>query len=235
MESLAAFCGRTGRTELLLQWDAGKNLPLTPEAVSSGSGRKVWWRCGRGHDWQAAVFARRAGGGCPVCAGKVIVPGENDLKRLFPAVAAQWHPTKNGTAGPETVSPGSNRKVWWLCPLGHAYQAAVAARTARGSGCPYCAGRKVLPGFNDLSAAAPLVAAQWHPTLNGELTPEMVTAGSRRKVWWQCPQGHVWKAAVCARAGGRKTGCPVCAGGAKRRAGSRAGAENMPGPGKISS
>ncbi|MFQ9918651.1 MAG: zinc-ribbon domain-containing protein [Flavonifractor plautii] len=40
----------------------------------------------------------------------------------------------------------------------------------------------------------------------------MVTAGSRRKVWWQCPEGHVWKAVVYSRAGKRKCGCPVCAG-----------------------
>ena len=58
-----------------------------------------------------------------------------------------------------------------------------------GSGCPYCAGRKVLPGFNDLVTLAPEVAKQWHPALNGNLTPEMVTAGTKRKVWWECDQG----------------------------------------------
>ena len=95
----------------------------------------------------------------------------------------------------------------------------MAARTERGCGCPYCAGRKVLPGFNDLATADPRVAAQWHPTLNGSLTPEAVTAGSRKKVWWVCPEGHVWKAAVYARAGSWKSGCPVCAGRVRRRGG----------------
>lgn len=86
------------------------------------------------------------------------------------------------------------------------------------SGCPYCAGRKVLPGFNDLATLAPDVAQQWHPTLNGALTPQMVTAGSHRKVWWECEQGHVWKAVIYPRTGLKKCGCPVCAGrtGAKR-------------------
>ena len=42
---------------------------------------------------------------------------------------------------------------------------------------PYCAGRKVLAGFNDLATLAPEVACQWHTTLNGSLTPDMVTAG----------------------------------------------------------
>ena len=107
--------------------------------------------------------------------------------------------------------------MWWLCERGHPYQAVVAARTTHGSGCPYCAGRRVLAGFNDLATTVPRVAAQWHPTLNGGLTPEMVTAGSRKKVWWQCSEGHVWKAAVYARAGAQKSGCPVCAGRVRQR------------------
>ena len=98
--------------------------------------------------------------------------------------------------------PASNRKAWWKCPLGHSYSAVISSRALRGSDCPYCAGSKALAGFNDLAAKAPDVAAQWHPTLNGNLTPEMVTPGSHRRVWWQCPLGHTWKAFVYSRTGG---------------------------------
>jgi hypothetical protein len=70
----------------------------------------------------------------------------------------------------------------------------------------------VLAGFNDLATLEPEVAEQWHPTLNGILKPSMVTAGSHRKVWWQCSKGHVWKAVVYSRTGPQKCGCPVCAG-----------------------
>ena len=87
----------------------------------------------------------------------------------------------------------------------------------RGDGCPYCANRKVLPGFNDLATAAPLVAKQWHESLNGALTPEMVTAGSHKKAWWRCSYGHVWKAAIYSRAGVQQCGCPVCAGKTRRK------------------
>ena len=88
---------------------------------------------------------------------------------------------------------------------------------ARGNGCPYCANRKVLPGFNDLATAAPLVAKQWHETLNGALTPEMVTAGSHKKAWWICPYGHIWKATIYSHAVVQQCGCPVCAGRTKRK------------------
>ena len=114
------------------------------------------------------------------------------------------------------MTPSSNRSVWWLCEKGHEYKAAVASRTINASGCPYCANRRALPGFNDLATLEPRLATQWHPTLNGALTPQDVTCGSKRKVWWQCAEGHVWKAVVYSRAGVQKTGCPVCAGRVKK-------------------
>lgn len=203
----------TTHPDLARQWHPSKNGGLRPEAVVAGTRKKVWWQCEKGHVWQATV-ASRAGGGvsCPVCTGKKVIAGENDFARYFPEVAAQWHPRRNGPLRPDQLSPYSNRRVWWICALGHEWQAAVSARTMHGNGCPYCAGRKVLAGFNDLATVEPRVAAQWHPTLNGMLTPEMVTVGSHRKVWWQCPDGHVWKAVVHSRTSVRKCGCPVCAG-----------------------
>lgn len=199
--------------DIAAQWHPEKNAPLSPRDVVPGSHAKVWWKCEYGHEWQAAVLSRTGNGnGCPVCAGKQILPGENDLASAFPQVAAQWHPTRNGTLTPRDVPPYSNRRVWWVCELGHEYAAVTAQRTTGASDCPYCTGRKVLPGFNDLETKEPRIAAQWHPTLNETLTPRMVTTGSRKKVWWQCGEGHVWKAVVYSRAGTQKSGCPVCAG-----------------------
>ncbi|MDO5785898.1 MAG: zinc-ribbon domain-containing protein [Eubacteriales bacterium] len=206
----------TTHADLARQWHPTKNGTLTPSDVVGGTWKKVWWRCPKGHEWRTTVVSRTSGGvGCPVCAGKVIISGENDLASCFPVIAAQWDPACNSSLTPESISPFSNRKVWWKCELGHVYTAAVSARTMHNSGCPYCAGRKVLVGFNDLASLQPQIAAQWHPTLNGALTPEMVTVGSHKKVWWECPEGHVWKAVIHSRAGNRKCSCPVCAGKVK--------------------
>ena len=198
------------------QWDRERNGTLSPEAVLPGSSVKVWWRCEKGHRWQASVKSRCSNGaGCPVCTGKQVLPGENDLASQFPELAAQWDSTRNGALLPQQVTAFSNRKVWWVCGLGHAYAAVISSRTMAAAGCPYCAGKKVLPGFNDLQTRYPAIAAQWEPELNGSLTPEMVTPGSKRKVWWQCSDGHVWKTVVYSRTGPKKTGCPVCAGRVK--------------------
>lgn len=200
------------------EWDAAKNVPLLPTQVISGTRRKVWWRCPKGHSWRAAVYSRTTlGTGCPVCTGRQALAGENDLATLYPDIAAQWDEEKNGVLHPNNVTAGSNRRVWWKCEKGHSYRAMIAQRVQRGDGCPYCANRKVLPGFNDLATAAPLVAKQWHESLNGALTPEMVTAGSHKKAWWRCSYGHVWKATIYSRAGVQQCGCPVCAGKTKRK------------------
>ena len=210
----------TNNPELARQWHPTKNGDLTPSDVVPGTRRKVWWVCDKGHEWRAAVSARVNGSGCPVCTSKTIIPGENDLASQYPAVAAQWHPTKNGTLTPEQVAPASNKKVWWICDKGHEYQATIASRTQRGGGCPYCANTKVLPGFNDLATKYPSVAAEWHPTKNAPLTPDHVLPGSRRKVWWQCKNGHSWQAVIYSRTGSQNSGCPFCTGYAngKRRA-----------------
>ena len=204
--------------ELARQWDAEKNAPLTPQQVTAGTRRKVWWKCARGHSWRASVASRaNQKTGCPICGGKEVQKGFNDLASLYPALAGEWDAAKNGALTPESVTPASNRKVWWRCEKGHSYRAVIAQRVQRGSGCPYCTNRKVLPGFNDLATVQPLIARQWHPTLNGGLTPEMVTAGSNRKVWWQCPLGHTWKAVIYSRAGSQRCGCPICAGKGKQK------------------
>lgn len=196
------------------EWAYGLNGILTPENVVPGSKRKVWWRCKKDHVWMAEICSRSRGSGCPYCAGKRICAGENDLATASPRLANEWNDELNGTLTPRDVTKYSNRRVWWRCPLGHEYQAAINARS-KGSGCPYCAGRRVLIGFNDLASQEPALAEQWAQDMNEGLTPEMVTTGSHRRAWWRCSEGHVWRAIIYSRARGKHCGCPVCAGKVK--------------------
>jgi hypothetical protein len=119
--------------------------------------------------------------------------------------------------GPEEVSAGSKRRVWWHCAAGHEWQATVESRALRGHGCPYCAGKRAAPETS-LAATHPALAAEWHPSRNGVLRPEDVRAGSARKVWWRCSRTprHLWQAQILARALAG-TGCPRCAALRRRR------------------
>ncbi len=77
----------------------------------------------------------------------------------------QWDQKRN-THKPSEVTFGSNKKVWWIGECGHNWEASVNDRT-QGQGCPYCAGKRVLKGFNDLETLSPKIAAQWHPKKTG--------------------------------------------------------------------
>lgn len=193
--------------QLAAQWHPTRNGRLTPRDVTPGSHKKVWWKCSYNHDWQAVVSSRSAGCGCPYCSGRRATE-ETCLATVRPDVAADWHPTKNGTLTTRNVTAFSSRSVWWTCKRGHQWMSSISNRT-QGNGCPYCAGR--LPCQDTcLETRNPGLAAEWHATLNGHLTPRHVTSGSHKKVWWKCKKGHEWQTPVFQRT--RGSGCPYCAG-----------------------
>ena len=199
----------TTHPKLAAQWHPTKNGDLKPTEVTASSVNKIWWLGSCGHVWEARIKSRAEGRGCLYCAGRKVLVGFNDLATKRPDLAAEWHPTKNGDLKPEDVTYGSGKKVWWLGSCGHEWEAAINRRAA-GRGCLYCSSQKVLPGFNDLATKRPDLAAEWHPTKNGDLKPEDVTAGSSKKVWWKCKVcGHSWQAPPARRVVG--AGCPVCA------------------------
>jgi hypothetical protein len=131
------------------------------------------------------------------------------LAETHPHLVVQWHPHLNGPLRPADVTGGSNRRVWWICPVGHEWLAQVGSRARAGTGCPYCAGTR--PSAQTcLAATRPDLAAEWHPFRNGRLAVSEVSAGSSRMVWWRCSQGHEWEARIRHRAREQHR-CPACA------------------------
>lgn len=104
-----------------------------PSMVTSGSAKKLRWKCSRGHTWSAIVKNRTLLlTGCPYCAGTLPIIGETDLATLRPDIASEaygWDPT--------TVTVSSGYKRNWQCSLGHRWTATVSSR-ARLTGCPIC-------------------------------------------------------------------------------------------------
>jgi DNA-directed RNA polymerase subunit RPC12/RpoP len=198
--------------ELAREWHPKKNGKLTPLTVVAGSERKVWWRCRRGHEWQATVAGRAvAGRNCPMCAGQVVTR-ETSLGARAPGALRFWHPTKNRPLTPWSVAPHTSRKAWWRCPKGadHVWLGPIATQGASGGRCPYCSHRR-LSSTNCLATRYPKVAKQWHPTLNGKVTPKDILGAVSRKFWWRCEVGHAWLALVSNRTR-LGAGCPVCSG-----------------------
>jgi len=344
--------------DLLKEWHQDRNGILTPSDVVAGSIRKVWWICGRGHEWRASIRGRsKQGKGCPYCYSRTsrlqlrlycelksifdqakhraIVSGaevdifipqlslgieidslywhknkvqkertkdnlltrngirlirlrekglvrisdsdiyfsskeshlaiihrlvrqichkeqlDDEFKRklsvylkkktlqkedeyrqlqdrlprplqgaslqeLYPNLAREWHPIKNGAFLASDAYIGSGEKVWWECNSGHEWQARIQARV-RGTGCPFCSrSSRALALYNpslspnpSLENLYPNVALEWHPTRNRPIEPKNVTPHSHYNAWWKCKYGHEWQAYVYNRI--RRKGCPICA------------------------
>lgn len=201
-------------------WVPSLNNGLTADQVHSGTNKRYTWRCPRGHAWVAPVnrmvsahnnqpLGRHLSTtGCPVCGtshNQHLTP-RGTIAQEYPHLVTEWDFSRNDpNVTPDTVTAGSDRKIWWLCSLGHSWQAQAKSRCSRGLGCPYCSHRRVLPGYNDLATLDPALAACWHPTLNDTLTPEMVTPRSSKSVYWLCPQGHTSQGNVSAKVGSSLT------------------------------
>lgn len=121
---------------LVSQWS--RNNKLSPTEVASGSTKSIEWICSKGHIWKTSPAARSSGLGCAVCSRKRFVPGQNDLELLFPEIAAEWHPIRNGDLKPSQVAPTVG-SYWWLCKRGHEWKATAGGRTTHGKGCKRCA------------------------------------------------------------------------------------------------
>ena len=111
--------------EIAEEWHIRKNVELSPFDVTPSSGKKVWWNCQKGHEWEATINDRKKGSGCPYCSG-TFVSLDYNLTVKHPELEGEWHPSKNGDLKPNQVTPGSDRKVWWVCIKGHGWEAARA-------------------------------------------------------------------------------------------------------------
>lgn len=194
--------------KIALQWHPTKNLPLTPEEITPGSGKKVWWLCPNGHEWKAQINNRAKGSGCPYCAGQKPT-AERNFTTEYPELLKEWDSEKNHKK-PEDFTPRANAKVWWKCEKGHSWQATITNRTrdTNKNGCPCCSNKKLCED-NSLAQVRPEIAKDWHPNKNAPLTPKDVIAGGNKKVWWVCKLGHEWKATIGNRVL-NGTGCPKC-------------------------
>lgn len=189
---------KTTNPELALEADG-----WDPTKFFAGSESKMTWKCSKDerHIWQAKIYSRLHGKGCPFCSNQKTLVGVNDLATTNPDLAQQAHGWD-----PRNFTAGSERILEWTCSTysNHIWRAAIKART-RGTGCPYCSHNKLLQGFNDFATRYPELASQavgWDPT--------SVITGTGQKLQWRCPgdSTHIWRTSITSRIIG--SGCPTC-------------------------
>jgi len=173
----------------------------TSAVMAGNSTKRLQWLCDLGHVYIKSVSNRALrGDGCPICSGRQVLAGFNDLATTHPVLASE----ANGW-DPATIRPGSNRKFEWMCLEGHIWVASINSRTGPNkSGCPFCSNQRVLSGYNDMLTTYPNLAREafgWDPTT--------VIAGTPKKLEWKCESGHKWVVSGDSRM--RGSGCPSCA------------------------
>ena len=151
-----------------------------PTQVLPRSGKKVLWQCPKDerHIYLSSPD-NRARNSCPVCSGKHVIAGVNDLATTHPQIAEEaygWDP--------RTKTAGSSAKVDWKCSKNHpTWNTSISSRTSSAlPQCPYCAGKRAIPGETDLATLYPKIAQEasgWDPSL--------VLPFSHKYLTWQCP------------------------------------------------
>lgn len=207
--------------EIAKQWDEEKNGDLTPEHVTPGSNKRVWWnclksKCGCEHNWIVSV-SNRVKKNCPYCSKRKTCPCNSLATRTD--VMRWWHPTRNQGIDPSTITQFSNKLVWWkcqnvrTCECEHDWKTTVWSVTS-GTRCPFCANLKICL-HTSLAYNRPDVMEFWHPTKNKDIDPNNVSVKSGLKVWWRCSKDvnrcgcyHEWKTSISHVATGKR--CPYC-------------------------
>ena len=192
--------------ELVSEWSE-KNLLLTPDGITFGSNKKVWWKGTCGHEWQTSVKARFNGEKCPICSGARVIAGINDLQTTHPEIASEWS-EKNLPLKPDEVNAKSRKNDWWRCgKCGNEWKSVINARV-KGTVCPVCAEREVLAGYNDLATTDNQLLSEWDYKQN-KLKPTEVSRTSAKRAWWKCRHGHSWSMKINERTILNK-GCRIC-------------------------
>ena len=193
--------------QLVFEW--AKQNKISPMDVTIGSHKRIWWKGECGHEWEAIVKNRVNGSGCPYCSGNAVLTGFNDAATAAPWIVSEWS-EKNGDLKPSDVTAQANKKVWWKGECGHEWQARVADRINKHTGCPYCTNERVEKGVNDITALLPELAAEMAEEGICSSGSQAHTINSHAMVRWKCRDcGCEWDAQIFTRVRGG-AGCPMC-------------------------
>lgn len=164
-ESIKEAVGLDDRLRVI--WDSEQNG--APDSLELQINKEYAWKCPVcGYRWTRRLGKERDSKGCPACLGKVVIPGWTDLATCNPDIAEEWDYERNGNLTPSDIVSGSAKRVWWKCQkCGGEWQAPPVKRKIGKGSCPYCAGRKLKKGVNDLASQYPEVALDYLPELNG--------------------------------------------------------------------
>lgn len=149
---------------------------------------------------------------CLYCNNQKVLRGFNDLKTHSPELAAEWDNSGVNELSSDAMVYGSATPGSWKCSTCCNIWDNMTPKqrtTQHKQGCPYCANRRVIVGFNDLATLYPELLPLWSP----RNTYNLAAAHRKDHHWWVCSRGHETYSQVYKRI---EHGCFQC--NLKRRA-----------------
>ena len=174
--------------KLAKEWSPN-NKHSANEVLPTSSYHALWNCPTCGGEYPARINIRKVGdNACPYCSGRKVLAGFNSLEDVNPELAKEW--SLNNTYSANEVLPTSSYHALWNCPTcGGEYPARINIRKIGDNACPYCSGRKVLPGYNSFKAKHPnLMENEWatFENLVIQVDPDQILDNCTKPVWWHC-------------------------------------------------
>lgn len=154
------------------------------------------WVCENGHHFQNTFeYINASGFNCPICSGRLVIHGVNDLKTLYPQIATMYDESRNELKSSEISPRSSDSSTWWVCEKGHHFQRTVAIHIRIGGKCPVCTGKIMQTGVNDLLTTYPQIKDIWDYSANDKRPEDIFN--TNHDAWnFKCDKGHHYMATV---------------------------------------
>ena len=151
---------------------------------------KVSWSCQKCNQRWVSTVADRINGSasCPYCDGRKAIPGITSLKALYSEIAEEFSADNN--RDPDTVLPTSSTYTVWSCrQCNQTWGSSIADRVGGLASCPYCDGRKAIPGVTSLEVLYPELISEWNELANIFIeAADTILPKSTVTAWWRCSQ-----------------------------------------------
>lgn len=204
--------------ELRQQYEVDLNVGISFDELYVTFPKKVFWMCSSGHLIHQKPRGRIQGR-CLPCA---LDRNRKFLVDHHPKLVSEFDSTLNENVNPQRLYSRSPGNYWWKCRQSshlHSYLATVGTRI-KGRRCQFCAGIKILPGYNDWASIYPLQSLSWDHEANVDgdgniIDPSTLGVENREQRSWICLEGnHARTISISAAIRGEKTGkrCRTCSG-----------------------
>jgi len=187
-----------------------------PRQVFKSSGKKYWFKCDCGHEFDSILSNITKGQWCPYCCYPSQKLCDKDecischSKSFASHSKAKYWSDKNEET-PRQVFMSSGNKYWFDCKCEHEFSILLNSINNE-CWCPYCANKKLCDKddceqCHSKSFASHPMSEFWSE--ENERTPRQVFKSSNNKYWFNCDCGHGFTSALGSITNGQW--CPYCA------------------------